>query len=104
MKVLLYSSHAAAAEVVQRQGLFEATEVGFDAPAAVVKLGKHLSGKGFSIQQRGQQYLAFAVGQLDPDQSQLDLAGRINASLGAEQTCFRMVGHEKLCVFNLARV
>ena len=93
MKVLLYSGHAAAAEVVQRQGLFEATEVGFDAPAAVVKLGK-----------RGQQYLAFAVGQLDPDQSQLDLAGRINASLGAEQTCFRMVGHEKLCVFNLARV
>ncbi|WP_220805303.1 hypothetical protein, partial [Aquipseudomonas alcaligenes] len=26
MKVLLYSGHAAAAEVVQRQGLFEATE------------------------------------------------------------------------------
>src|SRR3990167_3527065 len=103
MKVLLHGRYAAAAEIVQAEGLLEASVVRFDAPAAVIEVREHFGREGLSIQQGGQQHFAFTAGQLDPDQAQFNPARRIDASLGTEQARLGMVGREELRVLDLTR-
>ena len=104
VKVLFHRRHAAAAEVIQAQGLLESAVVRFDAPAAVVEIGEHLHREGLPIQQRGQQNLAFSAGELDSDQAQFDQGGGINACLGAEQARLGVTGSEELCILDLTRL
>ena len=104
MKVLFHRCHAAAAEVVQTEGLLETAVIRFDAPAAVIDIREHLSREGLPIQQGGQQHLTITAGQFDPNQAQFDLSHRIDAGFGAKQARLGVAGSEELCVLRLSRL
>jgi len=107
VKVLLDSPGRTAAEVLQVQGLLETPVVGFDAPAAVVKVGKIGRGKRLRIQQGGSEDFGGAPGQVHPHQAQGHRAVRVHPGLlahlarepvgaGEGVLGFRFAGQEKV--------
>lgn len=70
VQVLLDGLGGTATEVLQVQGLLEAPVVGFDAPAAVIQVGKVCRRKRLRIQQGGGEHFRGAPRQVHPHQAQ----------------------------------
>lgn len=81
VQVLLYGPGGTATEILQIQGLLEAPVVGFDAPAAVIQVGKVRRRKRLGIQQGGGEDFGGAPRQVHPHQAQGHRAVQIRPGL-----------------------